>query len=248
MLEQKNIYLAILNQSVIHTDLSKVINVIIQQDAYRIHLSYPTAKPISNNRNHIVQKFLATKNCEYLMMIDSDVVPPPNILKLVDFDKDIITPLMFVWQKGALLPLFLKENKDGTYDVDDYLEKTGLHEAAATGTGCMIIKRKVLEKVKYPFRNEYDIDGIKTMGLDLNFCQRARELGFKSWVHLDYIASHYTSYDLKELYYELIQKHRLDTKINKIMEVLKNEKPKLFLKIMEEVESDKKLENPLKKE
>src|SRR4030043_160814 len=106
MLKQKNVYIAVLNQGNIVTDLSKVLNVTIQQDAYRINLTYPSAKPISNNRNNIVQKFLAT-DCEYLMMIDSDIVPPPTILKLADFDKDIITPFMFVHQKGSLLPLFL---------------------------------------------------------------------------------------------------------------------------------------------
>ena len=239
MLKQKNIYLSILNQGEIRTELSKVINVMIQEDAYRIHLSYPTGKPISNNRNTIVQKFLAT-DCDYLMMIDSDIVPPPNILKLVDFDKDIITPLMFVYQKGELLPLFLKRHQDGFYDADDYLEKTGLVEADATGTGCMVIKREVLEKVKYPFRNEYDVDGIKTLGLDLSFCQRARELGYKSWIHLDYVASHHTVYDLKELFYLLINKRKAEKELIMFKDFLKT-KPKLLKEIIKKVEQEKNL-------
>src|SRR4030042_4316137 len=174
-IKQRNVYLAILNEGEVSADLVKVISIIIQEDAYRIHLSYPNAKPISNNRNTIVQKFLSTE-CEYLMMVDDDIIPPPNILRLVDFDKDIITPLMFTKQRGELLPIFLTRKPDGIYDVDDYLNKTGLCECDATGTGCIIIKRKVLEDLKYPFRNKYDIDGVKTLGLDLNFCQRAKEL------------------------------------------------------------------------
>lgn len=242
MIKQRNIYLAILNQGEIRTELSKVINVMIQEDAYRIHLSYPTAKPIANNRNTIVQKFLAT-DCDYLMMIDSDIVPPPNIMKLVDFDKDIITPLMFVYQKGELLPLFLKRHPDGIYDTDDYLEKTGLTEVAATGTGCMVIKREVLEKVKYPFRNEYDVDGIKTLGLDFNFCCRAKKLGYKIWVHLDYVASHHMTYDLKELFYIFINKHNTEKELAMFKDYLKT-KPNLLKGILKKVEE----ENNKKKE
>ena len=205
MIKQRNIYLAILNQGEIRTDLAQVINVLIQQDSYRIHLTYPVAKPITNNRNTIVQKFLAT-DCDYLMMIDSDIVPPMNILNLIDFQKDIVTPLMFVKQKGMLIPLFLKRNKDGIYDADDYLTKTGLQEVDAVGTGCIVIRREVIEKIKHPFENVYDEDGIKTLGNDYYFCQRAKKLGFKVWVHLDYVEGHHSIQDLREEFYEKIEK------------------------------------------
>jgi len=239
-LKQKNVYLAILNQGEINESLSKVINIMLEQDAYRIHLSYSSIKPISNNRNTIVQKFLAIPDCEYLMMIDSDIVPPPNIMRLIDFDKDIITPLMFTRQKGELLPLFLKRDKDGIYSVDDYLNKVGLQEIDATGTGCIIIKREVLEKVKKPFENIYDKDGIKTLGLDLSFCQKAKELGYKAWVHLDYVASHYYTYDLKDLYYITINKERAENELNNIKEYLKENHPNILAKTMDAIK-DKQL-------
>jgi GT2 family glycosyltransferase len=212
----------------------------LEQDAYRIHLSYSSIKPISNNRNTIVQKFLAIPDCEYLMMIDSDIVPPPNIMRLIDFDKDIITPLMFTRQKGELLPLFLKRDKDGIYSVDDYLNKVGLQEIDATGTGCIIIKREVLEKVNKPFENIYDKDGIKTLGLDLSFCQKAKELGYRSWVHLDYVASHYYTYDLKDLYYITVQKERSENELNNIKEYLKENHPNILAKTMDAIR-DKQL-------
>ena len=71
-IKQKTIYLSVLNQGEIRTDLSQLINLLIQNDSYRLMLTYPNAKPIVNNRNTIVQKFLAT-DCDYLMMIDSDM-------------------------------------------------------------------------------------------------------------------------------------------------------------------------------
>lgn len=220
-MKQKTIYLCILNQGEIRTDLAQVINLIIQNDSYRIYLTYPTSKPITNNRNTIVQKFLAS-DADYLMMIDDDIIPPPNILNLVDFDKDIATPLMFVKQKGTLLPLFLKRNKDGIYDVDDYMNKVGMQEADATGTGCIVIKREVCEKMKHLFRNEYDEDGIKTLGNDLSFCQRAKELGFRIWVHLDYVADHHYTDSLREEYYTQLKMYKIEKELHLLKQALKS--------------------------
>lgn len=225
-MKQKTIYLAVLNQGEIRTDLAQVVNILIQNDSYRLMLTYPHAKPITNNRNTIVQKFLAT-DCDYLMMVDADIIPPASILNLADFDKDIITPLMFVWQKGMLIPLFLKRNKDGIYDSDDYINKTGLQEVDATGTGCIIIKRKVLEAVKHPFENVYDEDGIKTLGNDFYFCQKAKKLGFRIWVHLDYVAGHHTQQDLKENFYQQLNAYKTEKELFDLKEILKD-KPRFY--------------------
>jgi hypothetical protein len=234
-LRQKTIYLVILNQGEVNETFIKLIPTWTNQDSYRIQLATSSIKPISNNRNTIVQKFLAT-NCDFLMMIDDDVVPPPNTLQLADFDKDIITPLMFTRQKGELLPLFLLRKPDGIYDVGDYLNLTGLQECDATGTGCIIIKREVLEKIKYPFRNEYDSDGIKKFGLDLNFCERAKKEGFKVWVHLDYVASHFYTYDLKDLYYQQINYDRVRNDFENLKDYLKEKKKSLFDRAMDEIQ------------
>ena len=234
MFKKKKIYLAILNQGQIHKDLAKTINYIQTDDSYEVIVSYPSAKPITHNRNMIVQKFLAIKDCDYLMMIDSDIIPTPDILKLVDFEKDIITPLMLVFQKDSLIPLYLKRNLDGIYDAGNYLEEKGLQEVDATGTGCIIIKREVLEKLEYPFRNEYDRDGIKKLGNDLSFCQRAKKLGFKVWVHLDYIADHITTCSLRQMFLNQIRQYYNGKELSQIKQVLKEKN--LLKDILEEVD------------
>ena len=231
-LKQRNIYIAILNQGTLRTELVKVLTLMIQQEGYRINITYPHKKPIANNRNHIVQKFLARKEFDYLMMIDSDIIPPPNIMKLVDFDKDIIVPLMFVMQEGKVLPLYLKQAKDGQLEYDrEYLDKQGLIPVDATGTGCIVLSRKILETIKHPFRNEYDSDGIKKLGLDLNFCLRAKKLGFQPYVHLDYVADHHAVSSLRELYYALLQKEKVEEEYSKIVRYLKEHSPKTLAKI-----------------
>jgi hypothetical protein len=218
MLKQRNVYIAVLNQGEIRVELAKVLSMIQEQEGYRINITYPHKKPITNNRNSIVQKFLAQPEYDYLLMIDDDIIPPPNIMKLIDFDKDIITPLMFVMQQGKVLPLILNQAKDGQLEFSrDYLEKQGLVPVDATGTGCIVLSRKVCEAVKHPFRNEYDPDGIKKLGNDLSFCLRAKKLGFQSYVHLDYVADHHSTCSLRDIYYTILQKERVEKELEKFV-------------------------------
>ena len=98
------------------------------------------------------------------------------------------------------MPLCVKRMPDGYFTPLEIEKKNGLVEVDGTGTGCMIMSRRVLEAIKYPFRNEYDADGIKKMGLDFNFCVRAKQKGFKTYTHLDYFCSHHMTVDLKEIY------------------------------------------------
>lgn len=214
---KKKIYIAVLNQGNIRPELVSVLHNLSFQNKYELLISYPSDKPISHNRNTIVQSFLQRKEFDYLIMIDNDIVPPVNILNLVDFQKDIITPTMFMYQQKAIIPLILERKSDGLYTTKSFEGEEGLTECDAVGTGCIVLSRKVLEAVKHPFQNEYDADGIKLFGLDIAFCRRAKALGFKVYCHLDYLCSHWTSLDLKDIYAALsdLTEHR-DKLINRI--------------------------------
>lgn len=203
---KKWIYIAVLEQGHIRTELTRSLLNISHQYEYNIDIGFHCDKPISHNRNKIVQTFLQDKKYDYLLMLDDDNIPPVNILHLADFDKDIICGLSFGWQRNIVVPSVFRRRTDGIYTVAPFTGDEGLMETDAAGSGQMMIARRVLEKMKYPFRNEYDRDGIKKLGLDLNFCQRAKELGFKVWVHLDYISSHWVEFDLKEVYRVLVER------------------------------------------
>jgi hypothetical protein len=208
--QKKGVYLAILNQGEIRAELAKVLLELTHQNKYNIMISYPADKPISHNRNKIVQDFLNHKDYDYLLMLDDDNVPPTNILNLADFDKDVICGISFGWQKNLVIPSVFKRKEDGLYCVHEFTGDEGLIETDAAGSGQMMIARRVLEKIQYPFRNEYDRDGIKKLGLDLNFCQRVKDLGFKIYVHTDYICSHFVTFDLKQIYQILMEKKEIE--------------------------------------
>ena len=205
----RGIYIAILNQGEIRVELAHLIAHLAAHTQYNIFYSYPALKPIENNRNQIVLDFLEKKEYEYLLMIDGDIIPPLNILDLANYQKDIVGAACFAFRQNSIVPLILKKEKDNSnmYKVMEVEGTEGLIEADAIGTGCIMIHRRVLEnkKLKHPFRNYYDKNGIRNRGLDLSFCQRAKEIGYKVYCHLDFTCSHWTIMDLKTIYKTLIQ-------------------------------------------
>lgn len=221
MTNQKGVYIAVLNQGNTRTEMDWLTTELSHQGKYNIMTTYPAKKPITHNRNSIVQDFLQRKDFDYLMMMDDDNIPPVNILNLVDFQKDIIGPLGFSFQQNKVVPVILKRNKEGIYHVMPFKGNEGLVECDAFGAGCIIMSRQVLEKLRFPFRNEYDRDGIKKLGLDINFCQRAKELGFRVYCHLDYVCSHWVTFDLKTIYASLLEIEELRDELRQTKKRLK---------------------------
>ena len=191
----KSIYLAILNQGSIRTELVKIIVHLTHHNKYTLTVDYPADKPIANNRNKIVQEFLESGH-DYLLMLDGDIVPPNNILNLADLDKDIIGGLCFAMPGDMIIPLVMKKTPKGYVAMSG----EGLIECDGIGSGCMMIARRVLEKVKAPFLNQYDNNGIKRLGLDFYFCEQAKKQGFSVYCRTDFPCSHITMADLKQIY------------------------------------------------
>lgn len=94
-------------------------------------------------------------------------------------------PIQEEWERYA------REHKDAIPIGEDkpfvgaILGKDGLMEVGGIGTGCLLIKRKVLERVGEPWFG-YQEGGSE----DLYFCRRAREVGFKVHVDLGVVCGH----------------------------------------------------------
>ncbi len=204
-MKNKKVYVAVLNEGTVRIELAAVLHDMPFQSKYDVYITYPNDKPISNNRNKIVQDFLAHKEYDYLLMIDDDIIPPKNILNLADFQKDIISAMTFMYQQNMVCPLILKKNNEGTYGMAQYKGYEGLVEVDTVGTGCVMLSRKVLEAIKRPFEDVFDEDGVRKYGLDISFGKKALEAGFQPYLHLDYPCGHRVVMDLKEIYASLTQ-------------------------------------------
>ena len=195
------LYLAILNNGWLRREMSaQVIPAMSSTKGVKLFWEDPKktwANGISVNRNRIVKRFLQT-DCDFLLMIDDDVVPWHNPAELVFADMDIIGSPARVRQNGNVVNwvAYIKHPDNDGYvgidlsRVDSDIDLLDLKDGVV-GTGCILIKRKVLEAIKAPFNCEYDEDGDCTFGTDFAFCRRAYEAGFKIWVSPWRICEHF---------------------------------------------------------
>jgi hypothetical protein len=163
---------------------------------------------ISRARNTLVAKFLTNPDSTHLMFIDADIGWEPwHLLVLLNRDVDVI---------GGLYPmksLPIKWVVNGFEGADTGPD--GLQEVSKTGTGFMLVKRHVFEKLNAhpavkPFNNDIglskDLDKhLKTYydtavrenryySEDWTFCENWRDLGGKVWVDKRVLLKHTGSY------------------------------------------------------
>ena len=198
----KKVFVCILEQGSVCAKMTDFLVQMVTESLndYDILYYHSNIMVVDNNRNTIVKKFLAT-DYDYLLMIDADTVPSANPLPLMEYEKDIISLPMPVgkFRDGKLQIAFtLYKEKDNKMIPIKY-EGESFHQVDLGGTGTMLIKREVLENIKAPFMSAWNKDGIRTVGSDLRFCQKARKKGYESWTHWDFMCEHYKQVDLLKI-------------------------------------------------
>lgn len=184
------VYVAVLTIGSIRKELSLTLSRLSKDN--RVKIVFHSERPSERNRNQVVKDFL-NSDCDYLLKIDHDTVPLRNPLGLIDLDKDIIG-LPYPQIKGNDLGwLVMDKVKDGYKQTKK--PRKGLQEVDAVGSGCVLIHRRVLERVEEPFVRKWK-DGFPILGLDFYFCEKAKKAGFEVWTHWDYPCSHYKEVDL----------------------------------------------------
>lgn len=193
---------------------SGMMPVSMVQSLLQLQKPYPTAvliverQQIEKARNAIVMETLK-QNCDYLLFVDDDnPIPPDTLVKLIEDDKDIVIAPILSRNPNSqgghdLCAFYAKEFNVGKkplrlyYHIENFKDEGPLHKIDGGGTGCMLIKRKVLEELteKYQdkifergdirFKKQY-IEGIeydrRTMSEDVEFCERAVDAGFEVWL------------------------------------------------------------------
>ena len=158
---------------------------------------------ITMARNSLVNEFLKT-DCTELLFIDSDVVVEPDqILRLMaqSTDKDITAGLYPRRATDKFFFLDIPRDENGDMIFDGAMLKVN-----RVGTGFMLIKRYVFEKLRdehpeweylakgedetaYAFFDLAVMEG-RYVGEDYLFCDRARKAGFECWVDVEISLPH----------------------------------------------------------
>jgi hypothetical protein len=147
------------------------------------------------NRNAITDYFLKG-DYDFLLMLDTDQVPECNPLDMIRHDKDIVSAPTIL-NTGSLVWSVYDRCDDLEFVVEARTERlSGAERVYAVSTGCILIKRRVLEKMKHPFVPKRNEDDRRLVTQDILFCMRANEEGFEVWVDWDKVCRHYKEVDL----------------------------------------------------
>ena len=152
-------------------------------DFYTIGSTY-----LPDARNTLHQFFVEESQCEHLVMLDSDVLPPPDFLdRLLAHN----LPLVGGWYR--------KKDEFGTPCVYDYVSQDGndvywwrarktpgegLEQVDGAGAGCWLMRRDVAEALG---PKPYDMN---QGGEDLALCKRVTDLGFPIFIDWSVACAH----------------------------------------------------------
>jgi hypothetical protein len=161
----------------------------------QVHLSLD-ARPTTYARNLIVKNFLASE-CEWLAMLDNDVVPPVGLLDVLNGAPEsasVIVPKVFIPING-FHPAALGWRPIGDTNADLW------QELSDCATAAIFIRRNVFSKITAPcFEYGSTPDGAPITE-DLMFCRKVREAGLRIFGNRDrsYVCSHFRTLDLRVL-------------------------------------------------
>lgn len=153
---------------------------------------------IGNNQNVLAQMFLKTNCTHFWLTNDDQTYPPDTLAKLLSHDADIAVPLCLA-RNAPFLPLLYRQM--GAAVVQQVLERNmgRVLPVAAAGGGGMLIKRKVLETIAYPWweTNTIWVGGQpKMMTEDIDFCRKVHAAGFKMICDLEAAVGHDATFTL----------------------------------------------------
>lgn len=158
-------------------------------------------------RNAHVENFLES-GADILFFLDSDVVPCPDMLDIVlEHEK---------WHlAGAPYPVFMTpggcerpqvlftvyKGRNGSAMGAANVPSSGIDYVDGLATGCLFIKREVLQKMQAPYFEFKFNENTRQMteGEDLGFCRKAADLGYKFYVDYSKCCKHYKTVCLLEV-------------------------------------------------
>lgn len=164
---------------------------------------------IAHARNQVVNTFLKDTTCDWLLMVDTDMVfTPKDVDDLLEVAQKSSRPaiggLCFGGGRGRVFPTLYRlrktteENPDPVEVIEDY-PADAVVKVDATGAAFLLIHRGVLKLMGTKFALKIDDDGnyvgpspwfiegssYKGMefGEDWAFCMRLKEMGVDVFVH-----------------------------------------------------------------
>ena len=160
-------------------------------DGYELDFQYFYGYRVDQVRNLIADW---AKNYDYLFSVDSDIVLPKNTLEnMIAANKDIISGLYIQRnEEFHILEVYFDMPNGGVENIPwDMIRHNSVVEIAACGMGCALIKSEVFRRMQYPhYEYKPALNHNHTMSEDIDFCLKARSLGFKVYADPSILCDH----------------------------------------------------------
>jgi len=187
--ESPSVLLAILTREIVTTKWAFGFrNLVLPSQS---GVSFRSGAPFDVARNSACSDALAA-GFQQIMFLDDDVIPPGDtFFRLAQHQKDIVSGLYYRRQE-PICPVAMTLDPQGQAQwVTSWNPPNSLVEVDLVGAGCLLIHRRVLERIPPPWfvweigksPDASTPKGGGKMSEDFAFCMRAKQAGFK--VHLD---------------------------------------------------------------
>jgi GT2 family glycosyltransferase len=143
---------------------------------------------IISSRNIIREE--AIKKYDYLLSLEQDVIPPPDIIeRLLKHKKEIITGVYFTYKiengEKTITPLlWTSEGGELRNLTEDEAMEGKVKDVEAAGLGCILISKEALKKIKFRYdKRSASFD-------DMWFSKDAKDMGHKIFADTGIICKH----------------------------------------------------------
>lgn len=166
-----------------------------------------------NTRGKLQKPFNNKLDYDYIMWIDSDIIfKVDDFKKILESENDITSgiykmentinyPTVIKWDTDYLKKNgkfeFLDDEKIKQLKEENKLLNNRYLNVEYTGMGWMLIKKDVIEQLKYPwfYHDLYQVDDfVEMFSEDVSFCKNLKKAGFDIYVDLDIRVGHYKSF------------------------------------------------------
>lgn len=145
---------------------------------------------IINSRNLLRDKLLEG-GYDYFLSLEQDIIPPKDVIeRLLARNKEIITGAYYKegslpdGRKTSYALLYVEQQGKLVLVHPERLKNKELITINACGLGCILIHRKVLEKIRFRKPEKGPAQD------DMMFCYDAQKAGFELYVDTDVVCEH----------------------------------------------------------
>ena len=185
---EKSVFIAVPQRPRVDSRFVGPFNALINTTAQQgvpLTVRHGFGSPLWKVRNSLTRAFMASDKT-HLFFLDDDVIPPANaIIKLLSHNLPIVSG-MYRRRDDPHYPILLyltRNRKTGHVTRFSYRHKfkppKGLIKCHATGAGCLLIERSVLEKIGDPWFVAHDKP---FLGEDIDFCLKGLARGYGIYV------------------------------------------------------------------